>query len=59
MLDVALLALRFSMMLPSILVSGSRCSGVESWCRGDPNNCHDTVDWEQGLRWMGIHPGKA
>ena len=28
------------MMLPSILVFASRCSGVESWCRGDPNNCH-------------------
>ena len=28
------------MMLPSILVFASRCSGVESRCRGDPNNCH-------------------
>jgi len=28
------------MMLSSILVFASRCSGVESWCRGDPNNCH-------------------
>ena len=31
---------RFSMMLSSILVFASRCSGVESWCRGDSNNCH-------------------
>ena len=29
---------RFSMMLSSILVFASRCSRVESWCRGDPNN---------------------
>jgi len=31
---------RFSVMLPSILVFASRCSGVESRCRGDPSNCH-------------------
>ena len=31
---------RFSMMLSSILVFASRCSGVESWCWGYPNNCH-------------------
>ena len=31
---------RFPMMLSSILVFASRCSGAESWCRGDPNNCH-------------------
>jgi len=31
---------RFSMMSSSIVVFASRCSGVESWCRVDPNNCH-------------------
>jgi len=60
MLDVALLAQGFSMMLSSILVFASRCSGVESWCWGDPSNCHrlgagiemdGNISWKSLLFW--------
>jgi len=45
-------------MLPSILVFVSRCSGVESY--PDAKGILITaIDWEHGLRWMGIHLGKA
>jgi len=30
---------RFSVMLSSTLVFAFKCSGVDSWCRGDPSNC--------------------
>jgi len=44
------------MMLPSILVFASRCSGVDPDAEGI---LITAVDWEQGLRWMGIHPEKT
>ena len=34
---------RFSVMLSSTLVFAFKCSGADSWCRGDPSNC----------QWMG------
>ena len=47
---------RFSMMLTSILVLPL---DVVRWNPDAEGILITAIDWEQGLRWMGIHPGKA
>jgi len=32
---------------------------VEGWNPDAEGILITAIDWEQGLRWMGIHPGKA